>query len=229
MFKRILIVGLIAVVVIAIAVSTYNVIAGSASEEMSSAVTSTPVSYPVAGTAEPVANPQVGAYAQGTGEQASAAGQSTGAQAGGAGQSRGRQIDAAAQSGGQGKRYGQGGRGQGQASSQGAGAQAGVPNPQAVQNEAVTLHGVVSNYTAPSFTLITDDGQSVAIQLGNQGFVSNLGITLQAGDTVTVVGFYETGDSFAASTLTLDASGETYVLRDQASGRPMWAGGPKNH
>jgi len=222
MVKKILVFSLVAVIVIAVGVSAYNVFAGSAGREGDGAVSSDPVSVlgDNAFSNDQLDDPAASAAAQGSGRQASAAAQDSN-----------RQGQTPAQSGGQGGRFGQGGRGQGQGqgATQGAGTQTGVPKPQAGQKESITLHGVVSNFAAPNFTLITDDGQTVAVQLGNQRFVSDLGMVLQEGDAVTVVGFYETSDSFAVSTLTLDANGQVYMLRDQATGRPMWAGGPKNH
>jgi hypothetical protein len=220
MIKKILVISLVAVVAIGVAFSAYNVFAGPASAEGNSVASSAPaVASDVNPTqSAPIHDPVAGTAAQGSGQQAGAYTQEFNGQ----GQST-------TQGGGQGGGNGQGSRGQGYGASRGAGTGTGVPDPQAAQNETLTLHGVVSNYAAPNFTLITDDGQSVAVQLGNQRFVSDLGIALQEGDVVTLVGFYETGDTFAASALTLDASGQTYTLRDQASGRPLWAGGPKNH
>lgn len=236
MFKKVLISGLVAIVALGILVSAYNVIAGPAASEASVARGAGQSVPPLAASeqsgalsAAPQADPGLGAAAQGSGQPLGAA-------------SRGSdwQSDAVGQGAGQGSRFGQGGQGQGGQGQggrgqggqgqgrSGQGAGSGVPNPQAAQNESLTLHGVVSNYTAAGFTLITDDGQSVAVQLGNQRFVNDLGMALQDGAVVTLVGFYEAGGAFAPSTLTLDLTGQTYTLRDQASGRPLWAGGPKN-
>jgi hypothetical protein len=218
MFKKILVIGLGVVILAAVGVSAYNVFAGSAAR---GAVGAESVAQ--------LGDPQAGATNVGRGAQAGANGYRPAAQPGAAAQSSSWQNNGVGQGGGQGNRYGQGGRGRGQSQGQGAGAQTGVPNPQAAANEIVILHGVVSNFAAPNFTLTTDDGQSVAVQLGNPRFSSELGVSLQDGDVVTLTGFYETAGSFAASTITLDATGQTYVLRDAINGRPMWAGGPKNH
>jgi len=214
MIKKILIFGLVAVVAVAVAFSAFNVFAGSAGGEADGGVSSAPAiaSDANAISSAPVNDPAASAAAQGSGRLAGAAVQDSNWQS-----------DATSQSGGQGKRYGQGGQGQGQGAPQGAGTGTGIPDPQAAQNVSITLHGVVSNYTAPNFTLITDAGQTVAVQLGNQRFVSDLGIALQEGDAVTLFGFFETSDLFAVSMLTLDANGQSYTLRDQANGRPMWA------
>jgi hypothetical protein len=222
MIKKILVISLVAVVAIGVAFSAYNVFAGPASGEKDAVTSSAPAvaSDQSLAASAPVHEPASGAAAQGTGRQAGAYAQDFSAQ----GQST--------QGGGQGGR-GQGGRGQGSSgqgygAARGQGAGTGVADPQAAQKEIITLHGVVNSYLAPNFTLLTDDGQSVMVQLGNQRFVSDLGIVLQEGAAVTLTGFYETGDTFAASSLTLDASGQTYSLRDQASGRPLWAGGRNN-
>jgi hypothetical protein len=216
MLKKVMVFSLMTVIAIAVGVSALNVFASQADGVENAAVSSAPVNDLVAGA---------------------------GAQAG----SRGGKTDTGGGSwqsqtptqGGQGGRYGQGGngqggngqggRGQGQGAGNGAGTNSGIPSPQAAQNEIVTLQGVVSTYAAPNLTLLTDDGQTVFAQMGNQRFVSDLGIELQAGAAVTLVGFFETSDTFAIISLTLDADGTTYTLRDQGTGRPMWAGGPKNH
>lgn len=220
MVKKFLVFSLVAIIVIAVGISAYNVFAGSADREGNVTVSSDPVSVLGDNAFSNVQenDPAAGAAAQGSSRQAGSATQDTNWQG-----------QTPAVGGGQGGRYGQGGSGQGQGAAQGAGTQTGVPNPQAAQKESITLRGVISNFVAPNFTLITDDGQTVAVQLGNQRYVSDLGMVLQDGDAVTVVGFYETSDSIAVSTLTLDANGQAYTLRDQATGRPMWAGGPKNH
>jgi hypothetical protein len=99
----------------------------------------------------------------------------------------------------------------------------GIPNPQNGLTEWVTVQGVVSNYTAPNFTLTTTDGQAIAIQLGNLNYLSTLGLSLKDGDSVTLTGYYDSSGSFAVGTLTLDATGQTFTLRDEA-GRPAWRG-----
>jgi len=45
----------------------------------------------------------------------------------------------------------------------------------------------------------------------------------QAGDQVTLTGFYE-GDTFEAAQISNATSGEAVSIRDDA-GRPLWAGG----
>jgi hypothetical protein len=220
MIKKILVIGLVAVVALAVTMSAYNAFASPVSGEASGDPAVASNINAADGISQP--EPGVGAIAQGSGRQAGAAASS--------GNGQGQALaQNGSQGGGQGGRYGQSSGGQGRGASRGSGTGAGVADPQAAQKESLTLHGVVSNYAAPNFTLITDDGQSVTVQLGNQRFVSELGIILPEGQAVTLVGFYEAGDLFAASAITLDASGQTYTLRDQASGRPLWAGGPKNH
>ncbi len=106
------------------------------------------------------------------------------------------------------------------------GAGDGTPNPQANVSEWLTLQGTVSNFTLTSFVLEADEGL-IPVQLGNSYFVENLGLTLQPGDRVTVTGFWESPEQFTARQVTLDATGQIFVLREE-SGRPLWAGGPKH-
>lgn len=218
MIKKVLVIGLLAMVGTGVAFSAYNVFAGKGSAESAGVPSSAPAVVSPGDLSRSTSDqdPSAGAAAQGSGRQQGAYAQDF------SGQARN-------QGGGQGGQNGQGGRGQGYGASRGAGSGGGVPNPQAAQNEIISLHGVVGDFAAPNFTLLTDDGQTVTVQLGNQRFVSDLGIALQQGDTITLVGFYESADAFAAASITLDDTGQTYTLRDQASGRPLWAGGPKNH
>jgi hypothetical protein len=118
----------------------------------------------------------------------------------------------------QGNRYGQQG-GQGQASG------SGVPQVQAQANLAnvSTLSGTVSAYAYGTLTIVTDDGQTVGIQLGSQRYVASLGFHPQTGQHLTVTGFPGDQGLFAAIQIVLD-DGTTYTFR-QDTGRPAWAGG----
>jgi hypothetical protein len=84
---------------------------------------------------------------------------------------------------------------------------------------------MVSDYNPPALTLLTGDGNAIPIQLGNQAFLSNLGLEFQDGDTVTITGYWDSNGEFAAGQITLDATGESFTLRDDL-GRPLWGGGP---
>ena len=89
----------------------------------------------------------------------------------------------------------------------------------------VSYTGWVSAYAAPEFTLLTADGQAILVQLGNQGYAESLGLVLQDGEEVTVTGFIDSSGALAVTSITLQSTGQTYTLRDSATGRPSWAGG----
>ncbi len=116
------------------------------------------------------------------------------------------------------------GRGQGNQQHGGNGDGSGVPAPQNGLTEWVTYSGVVSSYAAPGFSLLTQDGQSIAAELGNVSYLNTLGLALQNGDKVTVTGFLDTNGGLALKSLTLESTGQTYNFRDDL-GRPLWAGG----
>lgn len=170
MIKKILLVSVIGTLIVAVAVSAYNVLAGAAAN-------TTPASS-----------------------------QSTGA------------AHAAADTKGSSQRRGGGNN---------ANEQSGVPSPQNGLTDWVTLQGTISEIANPGFTLLTTDGQSVAVELGNQNYVAGLGLTLAVGDEVTLVGFNDPGGAFTVGQLTLAATGQTFALRNEM-GRPLWAGGA-NH
>ncbi len=99
----------------------------------------------------------------------------------------------------------------------------GAPNPQASVGELLTMQGIVAQLDATTLVIDTPDGP-LSIQLGNSYYVESLGLDPEIGESVTVTGFWETADQFTAQQITLDASGETFLLRE-STGRPAWAGG----
>ncbi len=104
-------------------------------------------------------------------------------------------------------------------------AQTGTPQVQAQGNLAnlTNLHGTVSAYAYGTLALVTDDGQTVGVQLGNQSYVASLGFNPQVGQALTVSGFPGEQGLFSATSITLD-NGVTFTFRE-SSGRPGWAGG----
>ena len=85
------------------------------------------------------------------------------------------------------------------------------------------LSGAVVSLDGSELVLQTAQAEQVTAGLGKPSYWETLGVTLRPGDAVQLGGFWE-GDEFEVSTLTLSATGQTVVLRDD-SGRPMWAGG----
>ena len=228
MYKKVLIALLAAVTITAYSVGAYNMISANAAanggETAAVAAAGVVSDLAAADATAPLADPQVRSLS----ENNSAAGPAwqnsvaqpesnpTGQQVVGT-QGRGGQGNTNA---GNGNRGGaNGARGQNQASN--------VPAPENGLQEWVTFSGQVSSFSENYFTLLTADGQQLPIQLGSLNYITSLNLALQEGDAVTVVGFWETVDTFTAGTITLDATGEVINLRDEI-GRPMWAGGGPN-
>ncbi|MBN1146687.1 MAG: hypothetical protein JXA78_05490 [Anaerolineales bacterium] len=133
---------------------------------------------------------------------------------------------------GQGNQYGKNqsqsqgqGQGRGRRGNMGSetGASQGAPEPQNGFQEWITLQGVVSDYIAPDFILLTDDGQSIPAQLGNLSYIETIGLSLQDGERVSIVGYYDPNGGLAIGQISL-SNGQTFTLRDDL-GRPLWAGG----
>jgi hypothetical protein len=99
---------------------------------------------------------------------------------------------------------------------------AGVPQVNADISGASTINGSVSAYDLATLTVLTSDGQSVVVQLGNASYAQNIGFAPQIGQSATVVGFPGDQGLFSAINVTID--GQTYAFRDEL-GRPLWAGG----
>lgn len=226
MIKKLLIGGLLAIVVIAAAVSAYNVFASQTSTRNQVAQASTAAGQAQADQAwgQGSANGQGIQGSQGRQGDNAQSGQGYRGGNGGSGNGQGGQGRGGNGQGGQGSQ-GRGGNGQGGGRGQGRqGGGSGVPNPQNGLTEWVTLNGVVSSFAAPNLTLATDDGQTITVQLGSASYVSSIGLSLNEGDAVTLTGFYETDGTFAVGSITITATGQTFTLRDDL-GRPAWRGG----
>ncbi len=65
------------------------------------------------------------------------------------------------------------------------------------------------------------------VSLGPCGYWASHGVALAIGDAVVVEGYSEEDGTLAARSLTIVATGEAVVLRDD-SGRPLWSGGRRN-
>jgi hypothetical protein len=114
-------------------------------------------------------------------------------------------------------RQGQGGPGQGNGGQGQGNAAAGLD-----LTSAATLNGTITAYDGLTLTLLTADGQTLAVQLGNAQYAASIGFSPQVGQSVAVYGFSGNQGLFSAVTVTLD--GQVYAFRDEA-GRPLWAGG----
>ena len=99
-----------------------------------------------------------------------------------------------------------------------------VPQPQNGLTEWLTYTGTVTDLEAPFFNLLLADGQVIPSELGSLSYLSQLGLSVQNGDSVTVTGFWDANGALTLGQITL-ADGQTYILRDEL-GRPSWRGGP---
>ena len=78
------------------------------------------------------------------------------------------------------------------------------------------------SFQGGNMTMSTVDGEIIAFQTGQPGFFAEQGVTIQVGDEIVVLGFYE-GDQFMAGEITQVSTGLRVMLRDP-NGRPLWAG-----
>jgi hypothetical protein len=115
---------------------------------------------------------------------------------------------------------GQGGSSWGQRSESATGDQLGVG--QAQVTEWLTLEGTVVSVDENALVVETSAGEQVVIENRPWLFAQEQGFLAQAGDEVTLTGFYE-GDAFEVGQISDTTNGKTVSLRDQ-DGRPGWAG-----
>jgi hypothetical protein len=82
-----------------------------------------------------------------------------------------------------------------------------------------TLAGTLAS-DGTEWYLDAADGRYL-LHLGNTSYVEQIGLVLEAGDTVQVKGLV---DADEVSVVSLQMGGETYTFRSE-DGRPLWAGG----
>jgi hypothetical protein len=98
----------------------------------------------------------------------------------------------------------------------------GTGTGQAQVDEWLTLQGTVTSVDADTLVVQTDGGEQVTVNNRAWWFAQDQGFATQAGDRVTLTGFYEDGD-FEVGQIDDLTTGQTVTLRDD-SGRPSWAG-----
>ncbi len=89
----------------------------------------------------------------------------------------------------------------------------------------VTLEGIVTASNNGGLTIQTEDSL-MTLQMGQPRFWQAQGVTLAAGDEISVLGFWQ-GTQFQLGEITKLATGERIMLRDP-NGRPLWAGAGRN-
>ncbi len=119
---------------------------------------------------------------------------------------------------------GNGNGGNGQANAQSTPAAQGTQQVQASVSsvgDPWSGSGTILELSTVGMTLMLDDGSEVYVELGPQDYWQTQGLTLNAGDSVAIEGFFN-GDNYHARTVT--ANGATLAVRDE-NGQPLWSGG----
>jgi len=126
------------------------------------------------------------------------------------------------QNGGQGQ--GQGRRGQGSQGQGGPGQGSETGLPQAAAQEWVTLTGTVASAADQRNLVVqTADAAEISVELGPPWFAAGQSVAFNAGDALTLYGFWGDGGMFQAGEISNDTTGQKLLLRDP-NGRPLWAG-----
>ncbi len=113
-----------------------------------------------------------------------------------------------------------GGRGVGQGVGNSAGDGLGVG--QAEVAEWLTFQGTVASANSSELIANLSDGEQISLVGRPWWFVQEQGGAYQAGDQVTIVGFYEAGE-LEVGQIVNDTTGQSISVRDE-NGRPLWAG-----
>lgn len=115
---------------------------------------------------------------------------------------------------------GETGRGAGQGDGIGGG-EAGAVGLASV-DEWLTFAGTVSSVSADALVVQTGGGEQIVVENRPWWFAQEQGFAAEAGDQVTLVGFYEE-DSVEVAQIDNATNGRSVVIRDE-TGRPLWAG-----
>jgi hypothetical protein len=109
--------------------------------------------------------------------------------------------------------------GQGRNSGQGEQGAAG----QAEVNGWLQIQGAVVSADSDALLVQNAAGEQIELEGRPWRFAQEQGFAAQAGDQLTLNGFYD-GDEFEVGRIENLTSGQVVLLRDE-SGRPLWAGG----
>lgn len=90
--------------------------------------------------------------------------------------------------------------------------------------ELVTIEATVESIASELWVLRLDDGSTIEVEGRSLSYMASKGFEVEEGQSLSLVGFYETPESFEISQLTNLDSGETIILRG-ADGRPVWGKG----
>jgi hypothetical protein len=132
-----------------------------------------------------------------------------GGQGNGAGQGQGQ--------GGQGNVASQAGQGRENAPGDGTG------TGNAEVNEWLTISGTALSVDSSAMIVQTPDGQEIIAEGRGWRFALEQGFSAQAGDALTLTGFYE-NDEFEVGQIVNNSTGQAVQIREE-NGRPLWAGG----
>ncbi len=99
------------------------------------------------------------------------------------------------------------------------------PLTQVNPEDWVTISGTISAISSSTVTLQSSDGP-MTVQLGQQRFWQDQGVTLAAGDEVDILGIWQ-NSQFQVAEITNTQTGDRIMLRDP-NGRPLWAGPGSN-
>ena len=111
---------------------------------------------------------------------------------------------------------------QGQTGNGGTGTGTATGDVQVAAEDWVTIEGTITTLDTANVTLLTRAGEMMTFQLGQPSFWQSQGVTLNAWETVAVLGFWQDG-AFQVGEIQKLATGERIMLRDP-NGRPLWGG-----
>ena len=120
---------------------------------------------------------------------------------------------------GTGYQYGISGNG----SNAGAGLGTGLEDRQSDMDEWFSTQGVVDSASYYEWIISLQDGTSVELYTRIASYLADQGFSVESGDELLLMGFYDLDGEFEIGQIEKVATGETVLLRDEL-GRPLWSG-----
>jgi len=99
-------------------------------------------------------------------------------------------------------------------------------------DEWFSIQGVVDSASYNEWIIILEDETSVELYARIVSYLADQGFSVESGDELLLMGFYDIDGEFEIGQIEKVATGETVLLRDEF-GRPLWSGstrggGPRN-
>lgn len=112
-------------------------------------------------------------------------------------------------------------------SSAGSSQGVGLETSQSDMDEWISVSGQVESVTDNEWIIMLDDGTSVSLYYRVINYLADQGFSVEPGDELNLMGFYDIDGDFEIGQIEKVSSGEIVLIRNE-SGQPLWSGGQRS-